>query len=142
MANMFTATEDEIADLRAAFGPKVASVVFWDAEEGGFDLAVASDWDDAEIDRLKPGDELWEHVSQVIAGRGETVKFHITLPDDERPVVWLSARQLETLREALGDAVAFRNDSGEADEDYLEDYEKESLARYRQLAEDLSLSLD
>lgn len=53
----------------------------------------------------------------------------------------IDAEQLEIIREALGDAVAYRNDSGEADEGESEAYELEALARYRQLAGQLGLEL-
>lgn len=51
----------------------------------------------------------------------------------------VTADQLKIIEEALGDACAYRNDSGEADEEALEDYEREALGRYRQLAVELGL---
>ncbi len=49
---------------------------------------------------------------------------------------------LPVIEEALGDAHAYRTDSGEAPEEALEDYEREACARYQKLADLLGMEIE
>lgn len=85
MATVFDASKEDATILRAAFGPAVARVVFWDADfpdedADWWELAVAENAAGQEIGRSKPGDETWPQVSHVTSGKGVTVKFWIELP--------------------------------------------------------------
>ncbi len=52
----------------------------------------------------------------------------------------LKAKQLKVIEEALGDAIAYRNDSGEAAEEDIDEYERAALKRFRKLARQLGLN--
>lgn len=54
----------------------------------------------------------------------------------------LSAEQVAVVKEALGDARAFRTDSGETPVSALDRSERESCERYEKLAADMGLTID
>lgn len=81
---LHAATADEVDTLRAVFGPTVEQVTFWDAEfpadEGGqFVLAEPFATDGGTLPLLRHTDPGWEPLREVLAARGETVKFGLTI---------------------------------------------------------------
>lgn len=54
----------------------------------------------------------------------------------------ITPEQLEVIREALGDAVAYRTDSGEADANDWEDEDRAATGRFTKLARELGVALD
>lgn len=54
----------------------------------------------------------------------------------EHPLMAVTPAQLAVLAEALGDAIAYRDDSGETAVDDLEDHDRAAVERFRAVAAD------
>lgn len=54
----------------------------------------------------------------------------------------ITAGQLDVIVEALGDAFAYRTESGEVHMSELEEYEREACERYLKLADELGVTFE
>lgn len=111
MGSVYSADDWETEVVRKTFGPTVAEVVFYDAEfpaEAGhmFELVIATDRDGREIGRRTPADADWNPgaagLGAIAAGRGETVKFWLSVPQRAEMQRIGNARELRKLADKLG----------------------------------------
>lgn len=78
MAFIHLTDTHETTVLREVFGPDVANVCFWDAEEGGgkFNQVVGYAADGRELATITPDQpHALARLTELASDRGETVKF-------------------------------------------------------------------
>jgi len=93
-------------------------------------------------DRERNLERVAEELAELFQGLDEFLTHGGFLPSDwEGKRKAFTPEQGDVIAEALGDAYAYRNDSGERDEEDLEEYEREACRRYTQLATELGVKI-